>query len=635
MKTKITILLLLGSISNAYSSEPEPTISDSVYLNTIVVTGTRTPRLLKDVPIMTRVITEREIKKVDATNIGELLQSELPGIEFSFSMNQQTALNMQGFGGNSVLFLQDGERLAGETLDNPDFSRLNLDNIQRIEIVKGAASSLYGSSAVGGVINIITKSSNKPWYANVNLRYSAYNEQRYGGTYGFSTKYINNTFNVQHTDIGAIHLNKAGQYNEVFANRTWNLKDKLLYTVNKYLRFTVRAGYFFRERDSQADSRERYRDFSGGLKGNYTHNRNDMEVAYSYDQYDKSNYIIKSRMDMRDYSNVQNTVRVLFNHNFNKNYILTTGCDFMRDYLMTYQFADNGNKMQVSFDGFGQLSLTPYKNFTFIAGTRYDYFSRGNANRFSTKLGFMCKLDKITVRGSYAGGFRAPTLKEMYMNFNMANIFMIYGNHELKPETSENLSASVDYRICQYDFNLMCFQNFISNRITTAWNKSLNGMMYTNMADMNIKGANAEVSARYRCGLSFRISYAYTYEHIKRGEPLVSATRPHTATTRIEYEKNWNRYGFNISLSGRYLSKVTADEYTSYSSYEMAGKTTYPAYSIWKLSFVQHVMNGIDIMTSADNLFNYVPSYYYNNSPVTKGRILSVGVSVDIDKFVR
>ena len=74
-------------------------------------------------------------------------------------MDQQVSLNMQGFGGNAILFLVDGERLAGETLDNIDYNRLNMDNVERIEIVKGAASSLYGSNAVGGVVNIISKVS--------------------------------------------------------------------------------------------------------------------------------------------------------------------------------------------------------------------------------------------------------------------------------------------------------------------------------------------------------------------------------------------------------------------------------------------------------------------------------------------
>ena len=152
---------------------------DQFDLGTVVVTGTRTPKLLKDAPIITRVITSDDIKKVNANNVADLLKTELPGIEFSFSMDQQTAINMQGFGGNSVLFLVDGERLAGETLNNVDYERLNLDNVERIEIVKGAASTLYGSSAIGGVINIITRESDDPWNLNLNSRFSEHNDQRW------------------------------------------------------------------------------------------------------------------------------------------------------------------------------------------------------------------------------------------------------------------------------------------------------------------------------------------------------------------------------------------------------------------------------------------------------------------------
>ena len=92
---------------------------DYMNLETVVVTGTRTPRLLKNSPILTRVITVQDIERVDALNIGDLLEAELPGIEFSYAMDQQVTLNMQGFGGNSVLFLVDGERIAGPEPRSP------------------------------------------------------------------------------------------------------------------------------------------------------------------------------------------------------------------------------------------------------------------------------------------------------------------------------------------------------------------------------------------------------------------------------------------------------------------------------------------------------------------------------------
>lgn len=614
---------------------------DAVNMETVVVTGTRTPKLLKDVPIVTRVITADEIKRVDATHIGDLLQAELPGIEFSYSMDQQVSLNMQGFGGNAVLFLVDGERLAGETLDNVDYNRLNMDNVERIEIVKGAASSLYGSNAVGGVVNIISKASTEPWMANVNARYGAHNEQRYGGTFGFNAGKLSSMTNVQHTKVDEITLgdkgatsSEVGDFSKVYGSKTWNFKERMIYTANDNLKLTGRAGYFFRERGKSATTKDRYRDFSGGVKGNYTFNAdNDLELAYSFDQYDKSDYLVQGSNDVRDYSNVQHSVRGLYNHSFLQKHTLTVGGDYMRDYLMSYQFAGNGDKHQYTLDAFAQFDWNPTEHFNVIAGLRYDYYSDADVNHVSPKLGLMYKVGNCSLRGSYAGGFRAPTLKEMYMNFDMASIFMIYGNPDLKAETSHNLSLSAEYSKGRYNLTVTGFYNMVDNRITTAWNQELKGMLYTNISQVKISGVDANASVKYPCGISGRISYAYTHEHIKKGEPFVSQTRPHTATARIEYDKKWKDYAFNLALNGRFLSKVNTEEYTSNTSYGETEKKTYPSYMIWKLSLSQKIGKGVNVTVAVDNLFNYVPSYYYNNSPSTTGTTVSAGLSVDIDRF--
>ena len=198
---------------------------DLMNMETVVVTGTRTPRLLKESPILTRVITSLDIQRVDALNIGDLLESELPGIEFSYAMDQQVTLNMQGFGGNSVLFLVDGERVAGETLDNIDYNRLNLDNVQRVEIIKGAASSLYGSNAVGGVVNLISAGASEPWQVNVNARYGAHNEQRYGGSVGFIAGKFNSLTNAQYTSIDSYAMPSEGDYSTFYGGYNWSVKE--------------------------------------------------------------------------------------------------------------------------------------------------------------------------------------------------------------------------------------------------------------------------------------------------------------------------------------------------------------------------------------------------------------------------
>ena len=122
-----------------------------------------------------------------------------------------------------------------------------------------------------------------------------------------------------------------------------------MFTPNEQLRLTARAGYYFRERDASSETKNRYRGFSGGLKGNYDFNtKSNLELAYTFDQYDKSDYLVSYKNDIRDYSNVQHSVRALYNYTFNDKNTLTVGGDYLRDYLMSYQFKENADYTMLS-----------------------------------------------------------------------------------------------------------------------------------------------------------------------------------------------------------------------------------------------------------------------------------------------
>lgn len=635
-----------GSMSAAaVTVEPEDSIDDlfkeaGIDLEAVTVTATRTPRLLKDAPVITRLITATDMRRSDATNIGDLLQTELPGIEFSYSMNQQTSLNMQGFGGNAVLFLVDGERLAGETLDNIDYSRLNLTNLDRVEIVKGASSALYGSNAVGGVVNLISAEPRNPWELNLNARYGAHNAQRYGAQLGLRGGRVSSVTSAQFVSSDAISLktsvSEGGDYNQVYGHHSWNIKERLVYRPIDALTLTGRLGYFFRQRDSQPSSRDRYRDFTGGLRGVWQYSRNgEIELSYGYDQYDKSDFLIASSRDLRDYSNVQHTAGARWTMTCLPQLTLTAGGDFLRDYLMSYQFEGNGSHRQITVDGYAQAEWDVTSALNLIGGLRYDYYSEARADHLSAKVGAMYKMRPFTFRASYSGGFRAPTLKEMYMNFDMANIFMIYGNPDLKSETSNNFSLSAEYARGNYNLTAAGFYNLVDNRITTAWNTSLAGQQYVNTAPLRIGGLELNAYGRWRNGFGARVSYAFTREVIRKGEPLTSSTRPHTATLRLDWQHKWRDYSLDVALHGRVLSAVTVDEFTSLTSYEETEKVRYPAYTMWKLNVNQTVWKGIGINLTVDNLLNYRPKYYYSSSPTTTGTNLAIGVTLDIDRMTR
>lgn len=642
---------------NAMSADRLDEYIDSISrhfdLGEVVVTGTRTPKFLKDTPIQTRVITSREIEKTDATNIQDLLQQELPGVEFSYAMNQQTHLNFSGFGGQGVLFLIDGERLAGETMDDVDFTRLNMDNVERIEIVKGAASALYGSNATGGVINIITKKTDKPWTLNVNGRLARHNEQRYGASFGLNGKRLCNMFTANYTDVDNFDVHSAANpvtriISTVYGDRTLNLKDQLVWSPSRNVEIGGRVGYFFRQTTRTAEQPERYRDFSGGLRIDWTLSDHDMlQANYAFDQYDKSDYQKLRKLDIRDYSNVRNMFRLLYNHTFGSGDILTAGADFMHDYLFNTNL-DNTERKQDSFDFFMQYDWRISQKLEAVGAVRYDYFSDGGESRLTPKLNLCYKpVRNLSLRAGYGMGFRAPTLKEKYYDFDMAGIWIVEGNAALKSEISHNLNLSAEYVKGHYNLTASAYYNKVENKLATGApyfrtpSDKLPYLPYTNLDGYSVYGGEIGVQARWDNGMSARFTYAYTKEELptdKQGNAVNNQyipARRHSLNVRYDYDRQFSaRYGISTGISGRLLSGTENEEYRNY--YDVSQGTvcvSYPAYTMWKLSLVQRIGKAVKLTTALDNLFNYRPKYYYLNSPVTDGINFQIGLSVDIHEL--
>ena len=639
------------------SSSAQDAYTDTIYrkfdLDEVVVTGTRTPKFLKDTPIQTRVINAKEIARLDATNVQDLLQQELPGVEFTYAMNQQTHLNFSGFGGQGVLFLVDGERLAGETMDDVDFTRLSMDNVERIEIVKGAASALYGSNATGGVINIITKKSQKPVTLNVNARYAKHNEQRYGGTFGLNGKHWNNMFTVNFNRMDNYDVHSASNpvtriISTVYGDKTINFKDQLVWSSNKNFHLSGRAGYFFRETVRSADQPERYRDFSGGLGMQWSiSEHDDFQASYAFDQYDKSDYQRITKLDIRDYSNVQNSLRLLYNHRFDRGDVLTIGSDFMHDYLYNTNL-ENETRNQNSWDLFGQYDWRISDQWEAVGAVRYDYFSDGKESHVTPKLNVCYKpIYNLSIRAGYGMGFRAPTLKEKYYNFDMAGIWIVEGNANLKSEVSHNFNLSAEYTKGHYNLTGSVYYNKVKNKLATSApyfktpNDKLPYLPYANLDDYSVCGGEIGAQAKWNNGLGARLTYAYTKEQLakdKDGHTINNQyipAREHALNARVDFDKQFSKkYGLNIALQGRVLSGVENVEYKDY--YDVSKGTItveYPAYTIWKLSVVQRVGNAVKVTAALDNVFGYKPKYYYLNSPITDGVNFQIGMSIDIDKL--
>lgn len=649
----------------AITISAQTNIRDSVNLTPVVITASHSPKALKDAPVVTRLITLHDIKISDATNIQDLLTQEMPGLEFGFAMGQETALHMSGFGGNAILFLVDGERMAGETMDNVDYNRMSLDNVGRIEIVKGASSALYGSNAVGGVVNIISRENLEPWTANVNSRYSSFgHEWRYGANFSFDTTKWNSQTSFQHTRIDPIDLPKEhtpeevamellkkaqGQpydesvltddsnLNRLYGQKTYNVKERLTWRATDQLTLIGRGSYFFRT--SERDTYDyHFNAYSAGLKGRYAWNRDRyLELSYAYDQYDKANFLPDgTRTHDHDYSNQQHVAHALFHQSFGKSSLIV-GADYMHDYLTTYQFVEGATHSQNNIDGYAQFDWNITERLNFVGSIRYDYFSASRKKAYTERMALVYKLPWVTLRANYALGFRAPTLKEMYMHFDMGNMgYMILGNPNLEPEKSNNINLSIErtsrinnsgFLDGRYSFTLMGYCNIFEKRITTIAGDDYNGMpsaIYWNEDGIKVWALDASLAHVWDCGLSFKLNYSWMRETGNVIYSQFSQPRLHSLTWRIGYDHRFSRYyAIDAALSGRRQGKPQSGD-TSVDQ----------GYTIWKLMLQQHLWRGVSVNTAIDNLFNYKPKSYYYCSPLTTGTSFSIGVSIDLDRML-
>lgn len=653
MRALFMTLSLEAFASGPAGNEPVDSVgwSDTwIDLNEIVVTATRAPRALKNTPVQTRLITARDIASADASDIEDLLRQELPGIEFSYAMNQQTHLNFNGLGGQSVLFLVDGERLAGETMDDVDFSRIDMTDVDHIEIVKGASSALYGSNAGGGVVNIITRKATAPLRATASVRLARHNEQRYNLSVNAKGRYLRNELSGYRSSIDNYDVHSAPNpvtrvISTIYGNQVWNVRDRLSVTPAENLSVSARAGFYYRQLSKSADTPERYRDYSGGLRGEWLISDGDrLEISYTFDQYDKSAYYRISGLDVRDYSNVQNSVRSLFTHIFSNGSSLLAGMDYMHDFMRNTKLA-NPTHSQNTFDFFGQYDWIVNDRWELVGALRYDYFSDGKESRLTPKVNacFRPRYD-LTLRAGYGMGFRAPSMKEKYYQFDMAGIWIVNGNPHLKPEESHNLTLSAEYTHGSYSATVSAFYNNIHNKITTGLpyyrpdDATQLYMDYENLRNYSVWGGEVNLNMRWSNGLSARIVYALTYEHSptdREGNTIANQyipARRHSLTAKFGWEKRFSAaYAINMILSGRALSGVRNVEYRNY--YDVSEGTVdvdYPAYTIWKFSMVHNLSKHVKLSLAVDNLFNYKPKYYYLNCPLTDGANFMAGVALEI-----
>ena len=605
----------------------------------VVVTATRRERNLKNVPITVQVITAEEIQKSQAPDFQSFLENEFSGINFT-NEGGMPNINMMGFGGKYVLFLMDGERMAGETFDNIDYDRIDLENIERIEVIKGASSSLYGSNALGGVINIITKDAQKPLELSANYLYNTQEDhktnlsvgtkQRWGSVrvpvfYNFRQPYIIVDKEPLKTyKNGVPHYSQMGELN-VAGFTNYGASPKLTFDLSPKWNLSLAPSYYFSERNAGTQSskklRDRYYNYSGALKSDYKiTDSKTLSLSAAYDRYDKYKYYVLLNEKEKSYENSILRVGGQYNQNIKEKHSLVAGAEVNSDELLSFRFTSSGveaKKNAQNYALFTQQEWVLSEDFTLVTGVRMDYHSLFQ-QYLTYRLSGMFKIDAFTLRGGYASGFRSPTLKELYTNWfhPWGGGFQIMGNKKLTPETSHNATFSVDFNAKKWNITAITQFSKVKDKIALYWSRSKDTIRYVNHAG-NTDIISSELSGTYRPSRYFRLkgSYAYYVSSNSRSD-----VRPHTFTAKVEYvEQSDLKYLPNVLLSGKYLAG--SDIYDNKSTY-----THYEGYGLWRLQLSKKLPYHFILNAGVDNLFDYITpttSFYSTTSP---GRTYFVGL---------
>jgi len=473
----------LGLVQLALLSTAAHAQDSTRVLNSVVVTASRSPKKLSEIGRVVTVISSADISHAQGKSLPELLNT-VPGITFSGAENARgisSALYVRGSSTGNTLVLIDGFPVNNaSSIDNSyDLNAFPLDQIDHIEILKGTGSTLYGSDAVAGVINIITKHPKENGLkANVLLGGGTYNT--FNEAAGLNGK-INNTgiaINLSNTDSRGFPAatdttGKAGFKNDGFHQRaaSANLNQQVSknLTLNGNFQATYNTGdlpygAYADDKNYTYNNTFIYGGVGGKLllpKGAVVLNISQNNVANNYSE-------LPSAQNFNTTQSVRNSGRIsniesVFNYNLDKYLDITSGAGYKYSNTTQYSLYNSpGYTPPASVIEPGTANNSIASAFTSLffkadifhleLGGRYNHHSKYGNNFTYTFNPSIILADQLKIFGTVASAFKAPTLYQLFSQ---------YGNINLKPETTTSYEAGFDWEIVKntLSFNTVFYKN--------------------------------------------------------------------------------------------------------------------------------------------------------------------------------
>lgn len=560
----------------------------------------------------------------------------------------QGHVSINGIPNSGVLVLVDGRRVLGKDANgNFNLEDLDLAPVERIEVVKGAGSALYGSDALGGVINIVTKRSAPGLTNTASLRGGSYGDFRVSDTLGYRQGQWGAALTGGYRTYDGFDLSESNPQTIGQPASTWRTGGlNADYKPASWLQARLFSDYFRRDIDNyyfsgptQApatvyNSRRRLTRYGVTPEADIIASPNtNFSASVNYGKYD--------RREDQVYSNRTVNVAPWIEWNkelklvgrqawqaWGRSQYLQAGYEFRRETLqrsgIRFPGTGQGKANRDLNVGWAQQQVSVTDALTVSGGVRYDSYS-DYGDRWSPKLGAVYAIGTPhRLRATWGKGFRAPLFGELYLN---SPTFV--GNPNLKPERSTTTTAGYAWSSPKTQASLDYFHADVENGITF----DLSGFPFTyaNLRKYTSQGINGSVAVSLPWGLAPQASYTLTDREDDQGRP-VGGLPKHAASVKLLWVEA--RSGLRMNLRGQIFSEATFDDGTSQ-----------PAYQLWSAQasrrFASAAGYAFTVFAQVDNLFDKDDIYRVSaaGQPIpgdyqvwAAPRTFMLGMSVDFDR---
>ena len=602
--------------------------------DTMVVTASATEQNLKDAPASISVITQEDLQRKPVQNLKDVLQ-DVPGVQLTDEGDNRKGVSIRGLDSSYTLILVDGKRVNSRNAvfrhNDFDLNWVPVDAIERIEVVRGPMSSLYGSDALGGVVNIITKKIGQKWTGTLSADSTIQEHRDRGDTNNgqfytsgplvdgvLGLKAYGSVSKREKDDQQKSSSTATGETPRIegFTSRDANVE--FAWTPTENHDFT--AGYGFDRQDRESDSLDKNR----LERQNYSLSHNG--------RWDVGNSELKVYGEKVDNKNPGNSSPITSESNAvdgkyilplgEINQMLTFGGEWRHDKLKDPVNLTGGSSSTTSASQYALFLEDEWRIFEPLAlttGIRMDDHETYGDHWSPRAYLVYNATDTVTVKGGWATAFKAPSLLQLspdWVTGSCRGACEIVGNPDLKPETSESFELGLYYSgeegwLEGVQASITTFQNDVDDRISISRTANVNqAHSYPNYVGLNADGEpifryynvnkarirGVETEVKFPVAEDWKVTLNYTYNDGRDisngGNKPLSELPFHTANGTVDWKatQDWSFY-----VQGNYKGEKRA---------LTSGEPTPGGYVIWNTGAAWQVTKAVKLRAGVQNLLD-------------------------------